>query len=470
VARQPERLNEDFRLRGRFWAPGRKRSAVPGTINYTPGMIELELQGNLRHAPVAGAGQSVGLIVGETEAGECTLFESRQIGRRMAGPIVTTRWRPTRLFLGKPRRSNSRFDRAYFAFDELPAWLGSGALDYRTERTAEGRTVHLARHEEPDMIVLDLPSRPYGVAIASSLEVSSAWTPRPSLNWDEDSVLFVQSDTSHGFEWFMDRFTEARELLNLLVGEPVGPTTIVLSSAPGKTSPQPELERSMGDVRVFLPVNGAPRERSSLRTSVAFPYVQVQTRLGQIMENWAAKRELLAPSLALFFGVQIATSLPVEFRFLALTQSLETFHRRMLFGDYLPTNTYQAIRDVLVRAIPQGTADDLRSALKTKLEYGNEYSLRRRLKELRDSLDPDVREHVVPDPTFLGRVVDERNYLTHYPTDGEASMSGTELFYASMRLQALMYVLLLQELDLRGPEVVTALHDTAWFPGYVGYP
>src|SRR5688572_11703773 len=48
-------LSDDFRMKGRFWAPGNSARKVPGTIIYSPtDGIHLELESTLRRGPTRG--------------------------------------------------------------------------------------------------------------------------------------------------------------------------------------------------------------------------------------------------------------------------------------------------------------------------------------------------------------------------------------------------------------------------------
>lgn len=98
-----------------------------------------------------------------------------------------------------------------------------------------------------------------------------------------------------------------------------------------------------------------------------------------MLEAWFTKAERLRAVYTLFFGSMYFSEMYPRFHFLNLIQAVETFHRNMRKGQYLTEEDFKPIRTALTSAIPEGIADDLREALKSKIRYGYEYSLRKRL-------------------------------------------------------------------------------------------
>lgn len=101
-------------------------------------------------------------------------------------------------------------------------------------------------------------------------------------------------------------------------------------------------------------------------------------------------------------------------------------------------------------AIPAGTPAPLRDALKSRIKYGNEFSLRKRLNEIFAGIGPQNTALIAPNSaTFISDVVDTRNYLTHYSDDlKEQTLEGADLFNANLRLKILLTILLLRELGI----------------------
>ena len=104
----------------------------------------------------------------------------------------------------------------------------------------------------------------------------------------------------------------------------------------------------------------------------------------------------------------------------------------------------------IIAAIPSTVASDHRDSLKSRIRYGNEYSLRKRLTKAVESLPPEAIECVCKSiGEFVSGLVETRNYLTHYTDElrGNA-LRGADLFWASERLAMLLRILLLREFGI----------------------
>jgi hypothetical protein len=153
--------------------------------------------------------------------------------------------------------------------------------------------------------------------------------------------------------------------------------------------------------------------RNPLPSSLLFKFQDIQDEA--VFGSWLAQAEALRPVRALYF-LAIYGQTFIEGRFLALVQAVEAFHRRCRSGVYMdPAAFAMAVEAPLVRAIPADLDDSLRDALATRIKFGNEYSLRKRLRllfeEHRTALDK-----VVPQATcFIDPMVARRNAFTHFP-------------------------------------------------------
>ena len=102
---------------------------------------------------------------------------------------------------------------------------------------------------------------------------------------------------------------------------------------------------------------------------------------------------------------------------------------------------------------------DHRTSLKSRLKYGHEYSLRKRLTELLDRLSSDSRLLIADDTSgFIGKVIDTRNHLTH-PEEGPQGWTGDYIALAEavQRLLRLLAALLWQHLGIEDLVVQKAI-------------
>lgn len=445
-------LQEDFEFGGRFWLPQAPKQAIAGTLRYTGGRVTLRLLGVFGSAPAGADVDDAEFILGATERGPCTLWRSWRMqadttifGGEVDADSARSIWSPNRLFMGAhfDDVDTMRFSESRFAFQELSAWLAHSP--FNVEHKEDGTT---ARYEFRDDIVAPLQAHKATLRIRAGLtESGNAFE---SLIWKQPVEVAIEVAEPRPYEWHDDRLGELRALLGLLVGEPVTPTRF--RAVTGDKRP----------VTVFFSLTGEPSERTVHPAEMIFAYPGIADRFHTIAERWFDLQDDLSVVVALLFGTLYARGLPREFRFLALTQALETFHRRTQPGLYVDPADYESIREALTDAIPAGADGSLRQALTRRLEYGNEFAQRRRLTDLLKSL-VGSSDAVTTDPkTFVEAVVAERNYLTHYPPGEPEPMSGLECVHMAMRLRAFITLLLLAEIGLTGQEAADGLRRARW--------
>jgi ApeA N-terminal domain 1 len=444
-------LQEDFELGGRYWLPQAPKQALGGTLRYAGGRVTLRLLGVFGSAPAGADIDDAEFILGSTEQGPCTLWRSwrREANTTIiAGDVDTetarSTWLPNRLFMGTHFDDVDKmlFAESRFAFEELPAWLARSPFD------VDFGDVTTARYEFPPDIVVPLHRH------KATLRIESAFTSTgnvfESLIWKQPVEVAIEVDEPRPYEWHDERLGELRALLGLLVGEPVTPTRFRAVTADKRP------------VTVFFSLTGEPSERTVHPAEMIFAYPRIADRFPAIAERWFDLQDNLSVVVALLFGMLYASGLPREFRFLALTQALETFHRRTQPGLYVDPDDYVPVQEALIAAIPAGTDSSLRQALTRRLGYGNEFAQRRRLSDLLKLL-VGSSDAVTTDPkTFVEAVVAERNYLTHYPPGEPEPMSALECVHMAMRLRAFLTLLLLAEIGLTGEEAADGLRRARW--------
>jgi hypothetical protein len=141
-----------------------------------------------------------------------------------------------------------------------------------------------------------------------------------------------------------------------------------------------------------------------------------------------------------------------ELSFQLVVQALETYHRRRSSEEIIAKHLWLPIRQRLHAVIDQLPRDlegrqHKHSVLTAKLDYFNEIGLRRRLKLLFEMLG-NRRDHVCGENAsiFVDRVVNTRNYYTHWSTDLESkALRGESLLYATSRLLATLELILLKD-------------------------
>jgi hypothetical protein len=219
-------------------------------------------------------------------------------------------------------------------------------------------------------------------------------------------------------------------------------------------------------VQVFFP--SAIRAESDLHPlEMCFSLRDVQTVVQSLAEKWFDSLKLLAPVYDLLFGTLFARDSFVQTKFLSLTQALESIHRRTLGGTYMAPGEYLTVRGALISAFPAGIGDPLKQRLSDTIGYANEYSLRKRLKELLGGLDRSTVEMLkISDETgTIETIVKTRNYLTHFDEASKTSLASNivSMHYMNERLTTLLFVLILKRLGLDEAKAVKGALKRRYF-------
>jgi hypothetical protein len=203
-----------------------------------------------------------------------------------------------------------------------------------------------------------------------------------------------------------------------------------------------------------------PRNRTHPpRPHILLPLPSVRAILPDLWCAWTANYELYRTAVELYSSTELFADQLLDFQLLAVMQALETLHRNRFGGTYLTEGEYKPVNEALRGAIPPNVSDDLRNALKAKLQYGNDYSLRKRLKELLRKLPQQTADLIHPNlAAFLDTAVSTRNFLTHRTAELEkVSYQGAELYSATRLLRWFFLAVLLTDLGLPSAILSTAL-------------
>jgi hypothetical protein len=178
---------------------------------------------------------------------------------------------------------------------------------------------------------------------------------------------------------------------------------------------------------------------------------------GNCIGEWFGKSQRLRTARELYCDViRRGPSLSLTMRFFLLMLALEGYHRSTQDGKYLPDDDFELIRMQLSRAVGCSVTGDLRNSLQQRLRFGNEFSLRRRLKGLVRLLGCRLGTIDVP----VDEMVDARNDFAHPESQGVRRVwNDVELSVLADYAQALAQACLLTEIGLPEDTVAEALSD-----------
>ncbi len=444
------KLSNTFSLGGYWWLPDKPDHKIYGTLQYQPEAApELTLEGSFN--PYASDYLLNIVIHGTTADGlACTLTDAYQKVNRMHMPGMTTsEFFCNRLFVGNEllMPNEATFESAVVEYSDMTSWLFRDPFNIKISEKEGSETVWGITYTVPKLISHTVKSLQASIRFESS--VTSTGEDQARILGHTDYVRF-RPITKQNLDWYLNAFSSFRLLLSFLVGEPVNLISVKLCTKKRRMNSKPGKKVYRNHVDVCIPFVKSEKTRKLYPPDILIPYPYVRKRFKQVLNNWYKKTGEMRTACQLLFGVLVQKSIPIDFQFLALIQAIESYHRAKGGGKYLSGDSYAPIREALTKAIPNCVSTDHRAALKSRIKYGNEYSLRKRINLILNSIHHTFRQKIIiNDPKFVDKVVSTRNYLTHRDDSDKSNVIDfREMVRASDRLKVLLMVLILNELGL----------------------
>ena len=428
------RINQELTRLGHFWLPSTPERRIPGTLSIRDGgKIQLEAAGRFdEYSP------SIKRIVGEIEKdGFVTLddcYYKKGTVRVIAGPSKSF-IHVTTAFIGVHYNDGDSpvFNSLTFSVEGIDEWVGISGIkvDHSKQRTAT------ISYQPPANVPFDLDS-------GMQLIITFKWT-LPGYPILKEARISQQT-------LFKLVSKDARELSDYIPF--VHKITTFLCFAIDQTvcvdsmsATSDNIRREIGEGKTrLIPIHiyfrSWPYSKDEPINNLGrlFGYQEIQNDAATIMTNWIQAYEKIAPAFNLYFLAKMGMQTYFEERFMALVQGLEAFHRRT--SDEKRTD--EAKFDALVKNLIDLCPDEHKVWLATKLEYGNELSLRKRLKRIVKPFKDVIGKRTKPE-YLIDRIVNTRNYLTHYDQSLESEAAkGDELWTLCLKMELLFQLHILK--------------------------
>ena len=265
------------------------------------------------------------------------------------------------------------------------------------------------------------------------------------VNITQDLSVEIKTQTKTNYSILMKSVGSVQSFLGFLTQTKIHPYKIYFYN-PGEE--QPPVEYIFSSVRGLL---------FSAQTQTGIPLIEfreVYPRIGQAYEMWERKKEGLGPVIDLYMGNHYNQHLYMENVFLGLIHGIEAYHRAFVGGQNMDENEHSKIVEAMIDSVE----DTHKSWAREKLEYTNELSLRRRLKQIFETNIDLLNEYVANWKRFVHKVVNTRNYFVHYDSNiTERCTVGQDMYDATEILKLIIEMALLKELDFSTEEINTSL-------------
>ena len=323
-----------------------------------------------------------------------------------------------------------RFNSVTFSVEGLDEWVGITGIN--VDFQLEERTSTISYQPPADV--------PFNLDNGMQLSVTFGWTaptgyPIKEAGVSQKAYLELVSQEALELDDFISVVRKITHFLCFAMNQMV--------SLDGMEATSNNLRRDVGEGKTrAIPINiyypSWPYSKNEPETygSKLFKFKEIQNDAKRMINNWIEAYEKITPAFNLYFLAKMGMQTYLEERFMALVQGLEAYHRRTSDEKQMDEAEFKELIDNLIDQCPPKKKEWLTG----KLRYGNEVSLRRRLKKLIEPFE-DVIEDWQKPKGLIDKIVNTRNYLTHYDLSLESKAAKDEELWPLCRKMELLFQL-----------------------------
>lgn len=447
-------INE-FEFKSDWWLPADLSNRIPGTLRFSPGEgATLDLIGSFKDMQHLGEALDPEIILGETTNGKkVTLYKCFETRSSMSLPgRITSVLHANYVFVGVhfPNPESILFKDMSVRYLYLDEWVRKSgfSIELPTGEATESITVRYS-----------LP-QPIQIATNAQGKISlnfSANIPMPSVTesiMKQKVEIKIETEGEKQFWYFKTLIYQLQNFLCLGMMKTTWPVMIRGKTEINKT--RIEGKDYYEPVEVFFQLVETTDVNSKINSfEMLFLFNDIADSIGQCLDNWLKKSISLEPVFDLYFGAFYNREMYLQQRFLNLSQALESYHRRILQGKYQSDEEYlKGLYEGFMRSIPNNLDRDFKTSLTNKMKFLNEFSLRKRLSDLKQKYTEILSLLIRNIDKFVEDTVNTRNFLTHYDLSLESkAKSGEELYILCEKLKFFLEVCFLFELGLSSAKV-----------------
>jgi len=369
-----------FECDGSWFLPEQPEIKLYGHLNLVPGKpSQLKIIGvfpsfNSAHPP--------GFICGiATEGIYVTLYKCLKTNETMGGhgQVVTT-FSSEMVLLGAhfPTEDALDFEDISFKYHNLDEWLSVSGFDISPPNTLGQAEI---KYRQPDSISL-YSSNDYDVSIFFGYRGPNYNGVQKHVTIEQSASVVVSMQENRSLKNYLRVHKHIANFLHLATRDSVYIKDIS-ATVKASASDDDSTEREVS-IQVFVAVDTLPPDEAMSPHKMAFVYDDIKERLTEVMSAWFQKSDSLRHACSVLFETLYGRKLYLDNKLIGVTQAAEAIHRRVFGGSYEDRDLYLCgLYEQLVNAIPQDLSPDYRISLISRLKYANEFSLRKRIRELK---------------------------------------------------------------------------------------
>jgi len=444
------RVEEEYKKAGYFWLPEKEENKIPGILSISDGgEVELEIVGHFDEGLTSlNDDDDLSRIIGHVEKdGLITLDNCFYTEKNISfDGISKSKVLVHKVLSGAAWDKDEAvtFNTFSFSVDCLDEWVGISGIKVDNEWNRRTATIS---YEPPEKISLELGN-------GMKLEICFAYTlPRfPNLTEAKITQRAYFRLESDGLRDMSDFTSVAFKITNLMcfaMDEIVSIKNVSATSS--------EIQRDVGDDKTYpVPISiyyqsipFSEKVTKKNRRDMLFNFGAIKTNAQEVFNNWLNAYKYLSPALNLYFSTKAGAQRYLDGKFLALVQGLETYHRRTSKETLMDKNHFYSLVSEILKGCPKKHID----WLKSRLMYGNEINLGKRINKI---IEP-FKDHLGTSKErskLLRKIVDTRNYLTHYSESlHDKSAKGRDLWVLCMKMEAIFNLNFLKVIGFTDEEI-----------------
>jgi hypothetical protein len=431
-------LSVPFDVMGEWYLPAQPEQRVGGTLSYEAEQTELRLNNAL--LPIVGeiradTQRRYPVVHGVTAQGEAvTLLDAVQAGFSLnfsSGGVRTPEslLAPLAIF-GAYVTSETAYKELRCRIPGLHAWLRNKSIEVSHGEDAMSVSVMNFADETTPVPAIDAElSWRFSAKGTHDVHV---------LSIAAEGWVTVRPHEPQQSTWFLDQIPKITSLLALLAGPQMPMDQLVLNVG----TPHP----------MYLLLSRLDEKYCNASTGSHFFITRgaLGSAFADVVAEWFRLYPTIQYPCSLAMSVMGSADLWSHVEFLSLMQALEGLHRALYNGTYMDPSSYVNVQGALVDAIPKSVSSDHRSSLTSRIRYGNELALAKRVGDLVSGLPQSLRNHIVAHNGKVPRAwIDTRNYYTHWDESLRANLLDAQgMFDASRRMTELLRTLYLQRIGV----------------------
>ncbi|TGM60107.1 HEPN domain-containing protein [Leptospira meyeri] len=338
-----------------------------------------------------------------------------------------------------------KFDYISVYFESTNKWLNRNTFETKLKKNKEHITI-----TEMKPISLKLKNIDSEISIFNSIGYN--FKDNQTFSYESKFGFEIKPTSSKELDWFLSKVYDLQNFL-LLISDFYFPVI--------KLRGKGEINENSINI-IYLQINNKT-EKQIHQNDILFPYQTISKKITKIANSWFIISEKIRPTIDLLFASIVNNSEYQNFTFLALTQALENLHRILYSNQrYYPDKEFDIIKKSIMDNLPKELKSDYKSSLTNRIKYSNEFSLRKRLKNLFTDLSSDLQSLVFQNDLemniLINTLVDTRNYYTHYSKEPESKIiSYLDLYKINKFLIILIKMLLLKQIGFSDKEIFESL-------------